>query len=144
MFSQTLPVVANPGHFMTLTAADPLGNTSEFSACAPIGLDTDGDSFGTMMDGLPIYGDQREQMLGTDPNLACAATPIGNDEPTDPYPPDTDDDGFVDITDVSAITGRFGEAQTPANIRYELNLDGFIDITDVSLITARFGEACPP
>lgn len=40
-FEVTLPVSVAPGVFVTATAADPAGNTSEFSACRPVsnGLD---------------------------------------------------------------------------------------------------------
>jgi hypothetical protein len=111
--------------------------------------DTDGDSFGALIQIAPsvfctLFADEREAQLGTNPVRACAATPAPNDEPIDPYPLDFNDDGFTDISDIISITGRLGQAQTPSNVRYELNLDGFIDISDIILMTGRFGQACVP
>jgi hypothetical protein len=97
-------------------------------------LDSDGDSF----------GDVSELRLTTDSCLACAVTPTADDESPDPYPLDTNDDGFTDITDIATVGGFFGKAQTPSNVRYDLNLDGFIDISDIVLIGSRFGKACIP
>ena len=111
----------------------------DFSSAA---ADTDGDSFGRSRDGSPLFGDDREFDLGTNPGQACAATARPNDEPTDPNPLDTNDDGFTDISDVVSEVRAFGESQTPSNKRYDLNLDGFIDIGDISLMTESFGEAC--
>jgi hypothetical protein len=106
--------------------------------------DVDGDSFGAVIGACKLFADEREAQLGTNSLRACAATSDANDEAMDPYPLDTNDDGFTDITDIVSITGRFGEAQTPSNVRYELNLDGFIDISDIVLMTGRFGQACVP
>ncbi len=44
-FEVTLPVAVSPGAFITATATDPAGNTSEFSACRPV---TTGMSFNTI------------------------------------------------------------------------------------------------
>ncbi len=94
----------------------------------------------------PIFGDCVELFIGTDPMLACAATPTKNDEPVDPYPLDVNDDGFVDIIgDISVVTGHFDEAPTPANVRYDFTSDGFIDVIgDIVLMTSRFDTTCAP
>jgi len=104
--------------------------------------DVDGDSFGTTIGPCMLFADEREAQLGTNSVRACADTPTPNDEAVDPYPLDTNDDGFTDISDIVSITGRFGEAQITSNVRYELNLDGFIDISDIVLMSGRFGLAC--
>jgi hypothetical protein len=106
--------------------------------------DVDGDSFGALISGCPLFADEREAQLGTNSLRACAATPTANDEEIDPYPLDTNDDGVTDITDIATVGGFFGKAQTPSNVRYDLNLDGFIDISDIVLVGSRFGKACVP
>ena len=97
-----------------------------------------------MIGGLPLFGDDRELQLGTDPGLARAVTIVENDEAVDPYPLDTDDDAFVDTADLASITARFNQAQSPANIRYDLKLSGFIDTGDIGVIANGFGQGCPP
>jgi len=103
--------------------------------------DADGDSFGLTIGACKLFADEREAQLGTNPVRACAATPTANDEATDPYPLDTNDDGFTDISDIATVGGFFGKAQTSSNVRYDLNLDGFIDISDITLVGSRFGKA---
>jgi hypothetical protein len=106
--------------------------------------DVDGDSFGLTLAGCPLFADEREAVLGTNSVNACADTPGKNKEDIDPWPLDTDDDGFVDTGDIASLTGRFGQAQVPSNVRYDLNLSGFIDTGDIALVTGRFGQTCVP
>jgi plastocyanin len=85
------------------------------------------------------WSDAAEAVIGTNPNLKCG---------TNAWPADIDSDGFTDITDISALTGDFGDpapAQAPArhNIAPDPP-DGFVDITDVSRLTGLFGTACTP
>jgi hypothetical protein len=57
---------------------------------------------------------------------------------------------FIDISDVSQITGHFGEAVTPATAHLDIDRNriqepggnGYIDISDLSLVTADFGSQC--
>ena len=68
---------------------------------------------------------------------------------------DMNNDHFVDISDISLLTGVFGsQGGNPANDgvgdsgvpgyqgRYDTNYDSFVDITDVSSLTGMFGNAC--
>jgi len=70
---------------------------------------------------------------------------------------DVNGDGFVDISDVSLLTGVFGsQGGDPGNDgvgdggtpgyqgRYDNNFDSFIDISDVSALTGVFGVTCGP
>jgi Bacterial TSP3 repeat len=94
------------------------------------GCDTDNDG----------WSDGAEAAIGTDPLDACADTLLD-----DAWPADVDNDTFSDITDISALTGVFGEPVPPAPARYDIGSeppDGFVDITDVSRMTGLFGQSC--
>ena len=90
--------------------------------------DTDGDG----------WSDAAETIIGTDPLLKCG---------TNAWPPDVNNDGFSDISDVAALTGVFGSAVPPAPARYNIAPeppDGFVDITDVARMVGLFGQQCTP
>ena len=77
---------------------------------------------------------------GTDPLDGCA-----DNSADDAWPADINNDRFSDISDISALTGRFGEAVPPAPARYNIAPempDGFVDITDVSRMAGLFGQSC--
>ncbi len=98
-------------------------------------VDTDGDGF----------SDCAEKYMGTNVNLACPLTSVPDDEVVDAWPPDFNDDTFVDITDVNRMSAqRIGamRGDPDYNPRYDLNADGFIDITDKAAVTNRFGQTC--
>jgi hypothetical protein len=81
----------------------------------------------------------------TDPLDNCANTPAPHDETDDKWPADINDDKFSDITDISALTGVFGEPVPAAPARYDIAPeypDGFVDITDISRLTGLFGMSC--
>ena len=88
--------------------------------------DSDGDG----------WSDVAEGIIGTNPLLRCG---------TNAWPPDINNDTFVDISDLTFITAHFGEAATTATQRYNIAPDppdGFVDITDVSRMTGLFGQRC--
>ena len=63
------------------------------------------------------------------------------------WPADINNDTFADITDISALTGVFGNSVPPAQARYNIAPDvpdGFVDITDISRMTSFFGLTCAP
>jgi photosystem II stability/assembly factor-like uncharacterized protein len=98
-------------------------------------VDTDGDGF----------SDCAEQYMGTNINLACPLTSAADDEAVDAWPPDFNDDTFVDISDTARLNAqRFGakRGDPDYNPRYDLNADGFIDISDVSVLNSRWGQTC--
>ncbi len=117
-------------------AVDWAGMSSTAAATVTVtNVDTDGDSF---LDGYERY-------MGTNPNSACPATTTGDDEPVDAWPPDFNDDTFVDITDISMIAShRLGARRGDSDYdpRYDLSADGFFDITDVSAAASHNGDSC--
>ncbi len=84
----------------------------------------------------------------------CADTSTPNDErgpafgePLSPWPPDLNDDRFVDITDIVPVASWFGSAVPPAPARYDIAPDppdGFVDITDIVRLAGLFGQSCTP
>jgi hypothetical protein len=77
-----------------------------------------------------------ESSAGTSPTVHCGV---------DAWPADINNDGFSDITDISALTGVFGQAVPDAPARYDIAPappDGFVDITDISRMTGLFGQGC--
>jgi spore coat protein A, manganese oxidase len=108
------------------------GMMAQFEVLYP--PDSDGDG----------WSDQAEAKIGTNPNAACG---------TNAWPVDINNDGYSDISDVTALTNYFGAAVTPAIGRLDIapdhwdvpsGPDGFIDITDVSRMTNFFGQSCGP
>ena len=99
-----------------------------FIARASYSSGCDGDSDG--------WSDGAETTIGTDPSLAC-----GNNA----WPPDVTSNGFVDISDISILTGHFGESVPPAPARDNIAPeppDGFVDVTDIARMTGLFGQGC--
>jgi len=99
--------------------------------------DDDGDGFHS----------RSEVVIGTDPLDACANTIQPNDEPLpDAWPPDMNDDTYVDIADIVFLTVRFGKSVPPESARFNIAPDppdGFVDITDIARMTGLFGRQCP-
>lgn len=54
--------------------------------------------------------------------------------------PDFNHNGLVDVADLSAIAGLWGQ---PAPAGYDLNADGIITIADDQLVAALWGTSCP-
>jgi len=105
-----------------------LGDNDNDGAWDPFDLDDDNDGF----------SDTVESYVGTNPLVRCGV---------DAWPADINNDGFSDISDISALTSVFGQGVPPAPARYNIAPDppdGFVDITDVSRMTALFGIRCSP
>lgn len=124
--SDNCPYWANPDQFLP-SWSYPLGGL--------IPGDVDCDGFTT----------QAEQYMGTDPFKACPATSTANDESPDPWPPDFDDNGEVQIDDVTAVNSRLWAEVGDANYspRYELaSQDGTIQTDDFTKVNSMFGKKC--
>ncbi|TMB98336.1 MAG: hypothetical protein E6J42_06190 [Chloroflexi bacterium] len=89
--------------------------------------DSDGDT----------WSDVAEGIIGTDPHAACGVNA---------WPPDINNDRFVDIGDISHLTGDFGDSVPPGPARYNIAPDPpdrFIDVIgDISRMTGLFGKRC--
>lgn len=109
--------------------------------------DYDLDSVGmTGTGGLPVFRDEREVFLGTDPILACAATTAADDEAPDAWPPDNNDDQQVTLTDVLRYIPVFNSfAPGPLyNPRFDLNADDRVGLSDILMFIPFFGVTCTP
>ena len=58
--------------------------------------------------------------------------------PPSECPADTNNDGVVDVTDILAVVGAWGENGGPADV----NGDGIVDVTDLLTVVNAWG-ACP-
>lgn len=141
-------VIANPAQAGDYTWDDGLlslgGSHVEFVGdSVVIGTDTDADGWADTVDAdddNDTWSDLAEGIIDTDPLDNCADGP--NDAAN---PGDINNDMFFDITDLSALTGVFGEAVPTAPPRYDIAPDppdGFVDITDISRLTGLFGQGC--
>ena len=103
-------------------------NWGTFIARTSYSLGCDADNDG--------WSDGAEITIGTNPALACG---------TDANPGDINNDGFWDISDISAIAASFGKAVPPAPPRHDIAPDppdGFVDITDIVRLGSLFGGSC--
>jgi hypothetical protein len=137
---------ATPGHFMTATATDPVGNTSEFSACQIILPDSDDDGIEDAADNCPTTANPGQENNDGDPQgNACDnclddtnADQANNDGDAlgDVCDPDDDNDGFLDISDACPFIPTAW--MTPIG---DADCDGFTS-TDETTITTDPGDSC--
>jgi hypothetical protein len=129
-----------PGKFAgTGTEARPNPNSTgvETDPCAP---DTDGD---TLKDGEELFVTLTDP-ADTDSN--DNGTPDGSETPSACSIYDFNDDGIIDIIDISMVASRW---MNPAmyNVKFDVapagSPDGVIDIADIAAVAVRFGETCP-
>lgn len=122
-----------PGTIITVTATDPANNSSQFSNCAvaasqqcPNDSDCDG------------YGDAQELSMGKDPLTYCAIMRA-----------DVDNNGIVNILDLSAVANHYHQSVPPAPQRDDQGpppFDNMINILDLSKMAAQYNKmvsACP-
>lgn len=82
------------------------------------------------------FSDRTEWLVGTSRTAKCGV---------DAWPADINNDGFSDITDISALAGSFGKSVPPAPARHNIAPDPpdtFVDITDISKMAGEFGRSC--
>ncbi|MCZ7356862.1 MAG: dockerin type I domain-containing protein, partial [Candidatus Methanoperedens sp.] len=53
---------------------------------------------------------------------------------------DVNEDGIVDIEDLTIIEQHFNEIVVPPYPRYDVNMDGAVDIADLTIAAQHFGE----
>lgn len=53
---------------------------------------------------------------------------------------DVNEDGIVDINDLTLFSRYFNEAVSILYLRYDVNMDGLVNIADVTLVSQHFGE----
>jgi uncharacterized protein YkwD len=88
------------------------------------------------------FSNALEADIGTDPNRACPETASPYDEWPQAYPPDFDDTGLVEVTDVLAFKPAF--AASLYVDRYDLNADQAVDVTDVLTLKPVMFVNCMP
>jgi len=149
------------GPFVTATAENAAGSTSEFSlpfACS----DSDADLMCDSGDPCPVTPDcdgdgwkdgSEANFIGTDPLDACADTTTAYDErgpgfgePVPPWPPDFNDDGSVTGADLSAVAADIGKAVPPAPPRKDISdpQNQSIGGADLSRVAGPIGTSCTP
>lgn len=57
------------------------------------------------------------------------------------YPPyDINEDGIVDILDITTIVENYGTTTIEPYPRYDVNMDGTVNIVDLDCIASHFNE----
>ncbi len=108
-------------------------------------VDTDADGTANACDAdddNDTWSDVSEGFIGTDPLDNCAD--VASDSA---WPPDIDNDTFVDTADIAYLSSSFGlsvPSQVPARYDVAEPPSGFVDTGDIARLTAIFGEGCPP
>ncbi len=104
------------------------GSVLSFTTPAVLG-DSDGDGF---TDGI-------ENFVGTSPIKACSLP--GN---LSAWPPDINNDGRVNLVDLSRIAQAYGSrtGQARYRVRLDLNADGRINILDLTIAANFYGKTC--
>jgi hypothetical protein len=81
------------------------------------------------------FFDPTETFMGTNPNLACGAGA---------WPPDVNDSGTVDISDIPPLKAAFGSSYPDAayNARVDFNASNNVEIADVAILKRFFLLSC--
>jgi Thrombospondin type 3 repeat len=138
----------------------PLDCTNFECPPGPPTTDGDGDGVSDVNDNCPNWPNPAQNLPPwsippNDPDCDGFSTGVENAAGTNPlahcgvdaWPPDINNDTFVDITgDIWRVAGQFGNSVPPAPARYDIAPDppdGFIDVIgDISRMTSLFGLTC--
>lgn len=86
---------------------------------------------------LIAYDLYAEDSLGSDHLLFCADFRLGS-----AIPGDLDDDGAVDLEDLSTLLAHFGAPAPQPPTNGDVDGDGDVDLSDLSTMLSRFGATC--
>jgi hypothetical protein len=108
--------------------------------------DSDCDGF---PDAVTVLPRGRENFIGTDAADQCPTDAIANNELVDAWPPDINDNGTVNLSDVVAFAPWFNQiGPNPPNplynARFDLNASGSVNLSDVLAIGPFFNKSCTP
>jgi hypothetical protein len=132
------------------------GSDSLVPTSIPERIDTPGDDNGDglvnepLPEGSDVYDCDGDGFNGRVEESVFSATSTDNDQKrcgVDAWPPDINNDGFVDITrDISLVANQFGKSVPPAPARYDMAPDppdGYVDlIRDISRMAGLFATHC--
>lgn len=119
------------------------GNAPDIMTPRQVYNDLKREFFDIDRDGFP---DKVENYLGTNLLKSCPNTETANDELVDPWPPDINDNGIVQIDDISFASGRFNTRVGDANYSARAEIasqNGVIGIDDIFGFSSRFNQICP-
>jgi hypothetical protein len=154
-FSQSLPTGGAGGKFVSATATDPSGNTSEFAQCVVAGIDPDADNDGVSdaVDNCPLVFNPAPQANtdGDTQGNACDA----DDDNDKVYDDDEANCGGnstnaairperTDLTGDDNLNGQTNEALPPGSENYDCDGDGFKGSAENSIFSGAGGRDQDP
>jgi parallel beta-helix repeat protein len=151
------------GPYVTATATNAGGSTSEFSSPLCVDYDFDGVCAG---DNCPKWANAAQNLpnwtvpandadcdgfnatveahVGTDPALHCSANTTPNNEPVDAWPTDFNDSRLTSLADVVLMGAAYNQptGTDPAKRRFDLNASGNVSLADVVLMGPFYNKGC--
>jgi hypothetical protein len=85
------------------------------------------------------YTNETELYMGTDPFDECP-----DDSSDDAWPPDNDNSGKVQLTDILRYKPHFNSyvGEDKYDNRFDLNVDGAITVLDILMLKPPYGDEC--
>jgi CSLREA domain-containing protein len=167
LFFSTPPEFFTPTQYVSATATDPAGSTSELSRCKAVfpGVDDDSDGILDAVDNCPDWPNPAqllpawsvptndsdcdgfsaaaEAYMGTAPAAHCNNTTAVNDE-VDVWPSDFNDSRLTSLADVVLMGSVYNQpaGADPAKKRFDLNQSGTVSLADVVMIGPFYNKGC--
>ncbi len=94
-------------------------------------------------DGFPNHehdhGRGHELFIGTDPDDVCP-----DDLDDDAWPPDLNNSGVVNLSDVSLLGNRYNKHSSHLDYspRFDLTADGWVSLGDISILSPFYNKSC--